>query len=175
MLTFRCTQVVRRRLRLPRELPAAPPATTALGDWYIHLIRFGRQQIIMATSERSLLTAFLPARGLRETLVPNLQAAVFELLVALDVPADTSRREVLAMSPAQYGCATNRRVLSSMNRLALDASWALDRYRNPLALALHLSNTPMSALGTKKGTYGYPDKRTRQLLQLDASNVGPSH
>ena len=175
MLTFRCTQVVRRRLRLPRELPAAPLATTALGDWYIHLIRFGRQQVIMATSERSLLTVFLPARGLRETMVPNLQAAVFELLVALDVPADTSRREVLSMSPAHYGCATNRRVLSSMNRLVLDASWALDRYSNPLALALHLSDTPMSALGTKKGTYGYPDKVTRQLLQLDASNVGTGH
>lgn len=175
MLTFRCTQVVRRRLRLPRELPAAPPATTALGDWYIHLIRFGRQQIIMATSERSLLTVFLPARGLRETLVPNLQAAVFELLVALGVPADTSRREVFSMSPAHYGCATNRRVLSSMNLLALDASWALDRHSNPLALALFLSDTPMSALGTKKGTYGYHDKRTRQLLQLDASNVGRGH
>ena len=126
----------------------------------------------MATSERSLLTVFLPACGLRETMVPNLQPAVFKLLVALDVPADTSRREVLLVSPAHYGCATNRRVSSSMNRLALDASWALDRHSNAVALALHLSDTPMSARGTKKGTYGYPDKRTRQLLQLDASSVG---
>ena len=175
MLTLRCTQVIRRRLRLPQELPVALPATTALGDWYIHLLRLGRQQIIMATSERSLLTVFLPARGLREALLPNLQAAVFELLLALDVPADISRREVLAMSPASYGSAINRRVLSSMSRLAMDASWALDRYSDPLALALHLSDTPMSALGVKKGAYGYPDKVTRQLLELHAPAAGAGH
>jgi hypothetical protein len=174
-ITLRCTQVVRRRLRLSGDLPAAPGTTAALGDWYIHLVRFGRQQVILATSERSLLTVFLPARDLRDSLVPNLQTAVFELLLLLDVPAGAARAEVQAMSPASFGIAINRRVLGSMNQLAHDASWVAGRYSDPLALALHLSNTPMSALGAKKGDYGYPDKVTQQLMQLHLPAKGAGH
>ena len=131
--------------------------------------------IVEAAGERSLLTVFLPARGLREALVPNLREAVFELLLALGVPTSIGRREVLAMSPVHYGGGTNRSVLSSMNRLVLDVSWALARYSNPLALALHPSDTPKSALGAKKGAHGYPDKVARQLLELHAPNVGAAN
>ena len=100
-ITLRCTQVVRRRLQLTRELPESPPATTALGDWYVNLIRFGRQQIIMATSERSLLTVFVSARQLRELLLPSLQAVVFEVLIQLGVPVADTQAEVQAMMSSQ--------------------------------------------------------------------------
>jgi hypothetical protein len=45
-------------------------------DWYVHLVRFGRSEFAVATSERSLLTVLLAARGLRAGLAPNLRAAV---------------------------------------------------------------------------------------------------
>src|SRR5258706_834415 len=51
------------------------PPTSALGDWYVNLVQIGRQQVVLATSERSLLSVLFPARGLRQTLVLNLQAA----------------------------------------------------------------------------------------------------
>ena len=174
-ITLRCTQAVRRRLHLPRELPEAPPATTARGDWYVNLFRIGRQQIIMATSEQSLLTVFLSARQLRESLLPNLQAAVFEVLIPLGVPAAAARAEVQAMSPATFCVATNRRVLGSMNRFEIDASWATERISEPLELALHLADTPMSALGAKKGGHGWPDKVTLQLMELHYAKAGASH
>jgi hypothetical protein len=52
----------------------------------VHLARFGRQQIVLATSERSLLTVLIPAQQLRNSIEANLQAAVAELLTALRVP-----------------------------------------------------------------------------------------
>jgi hypothetical protein len=64
------------RLHLPKDLPEPLPSTCALADWYVHLVRFGRSEFAVGTSERSLLTVLLAARGLRTGLAPNLRAAV---------------------------------------------------------------------------------------------------
>jgi len=103
-------------------IPEPPPSTGRLGDWYVHLVRFGRPEFAIATNERSLLTVLLPARALRTTLAPNLRAAVGSLLESLDVPREAVAREIAAMEPVAFGRATNRRVLGSMNDLAFQAS-----------------------------------------------------
>jgi len=71
VLTLRCTQRVRARLRLPEHLPEASASSGALGDWYVHLVRLGRSEFAIATSERCLLTMLLPIRELRTSLVPT--------------------------------------------------------------------------------------------------------
>src|ERR1700731_4252224 len=76
MLSLCCTKVIRDRLRLPPQLPAPVQPSTRLGNWYVHLARFGHQQIVLATSERSLLTVLLPARQLRAGIEISFQAAV---------------------------------------------------------------------------------------------------
>lgn len=86
MLSLCCTRAVRDRLHLAAQLPAPVKPSTRLGNWYVHLARFGRQQIVLATSERSLLTVLIPAQQLRNSIEANLQAAVAELLTALRVP-----------------------------------------------------------------------------------------
>ncbi len=83
MTALNCTQKLRRRLRLPEAVHKTLPPTNALGDWTVNLIQFGRLQLVMATSERSLLTVLVPARELRKSLQPNLLAAVRNLLLAL--------------------------------------------------------------------------------------------
>jgi hypothetical protein len=67
---------MRDRLRLRTPLAAPVQPSTRLGNWYVHLARFGHQQIVLATSERSLLTVLLPARQLRASIEINFQAAV---------------------------------------------------------------------------------------------------
>ena len=94
MITLYCTQKVRKRLKLAATPTGSSPPTTALGDWYVNLVRFGRQQVVMATSERSLLTVLLPARDLRQSLVPNLQSAVQQLLTVLGIPPEAVSREL---------------------------------------------------------------------------------
>ena len=164
MVTLRCTQVIRGRLHLPKDLPEPPPSTCALGDWYVHLVRFGRSEFAVATSERSLLTVLFAARGLPSGLAPNLRAPVGALLVALDVDRESVAREIAAMEPIAFGRTTNRRVLGSMNDLAFQASVHLARGDDLLALSRRLAETPLSAIGARRGDLGYPVKIARGLL-----------
>ena len=165
MVTLRCTRSVRDRLHLPRQTgPEPPPSTGRLGDWYVHLVRFGRPEFAIATSERSLLTVLFPARALRTTLVSNLHAAVGSLLESLGVSGEALAREIAAMEPVTFGRATNRRVLGSMNELAFQASVLLARGDDLLTISRRLADTPMSAIGTKQGDYGYPGKIACELL-----------
>jgi hypothetical protein len=168
VLTLRCTQSVRERLGLAIQLPEPAPSCTVLGAWYLHLIRLGRQQFVMATSERSLLTVLLPARDLRRTVAYNLRRSVRDLLVALDVPLDAVHGEIASMEPIAYANAVNHRIIGSINEFA----YQLDAYANdtndPLKLALKLCETPMSVVGSKS-MYGIPRNIARELLSLPYS------
>jgi hypothetical protein len=163
VLTLRCTQVVRKRLGLAGSLrePALPG--TLLGAWYLHLIRVGPQQVVMATSERSLLTVLLPADEIRRTVASNLRVALRDLLVALEIPLDAVQREIALMDPTTFASAVNRRVIGSMN----DFAYQLDAYvgdtNDPLELALKLCETPMSAIGSES-SYAIPKDIARELL-----------
>lgn len=164
---MRCTRVVRDRLHLPRQtVPEPPPSTGRLGDWYVHLVHFGRPEFVIATSERSLLTVLFPARALRTTLVSNLRAALASLLESLGVSGEAVAREVAAMESVSFGRATNRRVLGSMNELAFLASVLLARGEDLPTVSRRLADTPMSAIGTKQGDYGYPGKIACELLTM---------
>ena len=71
------------------------------------------------------------------------------------------------MELVTFGRATNRRVLGSMNELAFQASvllaWGGD---DLLTISRRLADTPMSAIGTKQGDYGYPGKIACELLTM---------
>jgi hypothetical protein len=163
MLSLCCTKIVRDRLRLPAQLAAPVQPSTRLGNWYIHLARFGRNQIVLATSERSLLTVLLPARQLRERIEISFQAALAELLAALQLPAQVVSRELAAVKPISFAAASNRRVIGSMNEYAWQLGSYLARTADLLELSLQLNNTPMSAVGSKS-SYGFPDEVARDLL-----------
>jgi hypothetical protein len=163
VITLCCTQKVRRRLAVPSEPFAPLEPTTRLGNWYVNLVNFGRQQLVLATSERSLLTVILPAHGLRETLEGNLKTAVGQLLTALGIPADIVSRELAEMTPSVVAPAANRRVMGSMNEFAFHLGFRMERSGDPLVLALELSDTPMSAMGSKSH-YGIPRQVARELL-----------
>jgi len=166
MLTLCCTQKVRDRLKLSTDLPPPAPATTALGNWYVNLIRYGRYQIILATSERSLLTLMFPAKELRDSLELNIQVGLRALLHALDVPHAAIDREIGEMQFFMYGKASNRRVLGSMNEFAFMLGHYMQDTNDPLALALRLADTPMRTLGGagKWKDFGVPNDVAIDLL-----------
>jgi hypothetical protein len=163
MLTLRCTQVVRKRLALAGSLPEPALPGTLLGAWYLHLIRVGPQQVVMATSERSLLTVLLPAEELRRSVASNLRLALRDLLVALEIPLDAVQREIALMDPIAFGNAVNRRVIGSMNDFAYQLDAYVGETSDPLELALKLCETPMSAIGSQS-SYGIPKDIARELL-----------
>jgi hypothetical protein len=163
MLSLCCTKVIRDRLHLPAQLPSPVQPSTRLGNWYVHLARFGHQQIVIATSERSLLTVLLPARQLRESIEISFQAAVAELLDALQLPTQIVKRELAAIQPISFAAASNRRVIGSMNEFARQVESDLTRTGDPLHLSMRLGETPMSAVGSKDN-YGLPNEVARDLL-----------
>jgi hypothetical protein len=163
MLSFCCTKVIRDRLGLPPQLSAPVKPSTRLGNWYLHLARFGAQQIVLATSERSLLTVLLPARQLRENIEISFQTALADLLAALQLPVQIVARELAAMQPISFAAASNRRVIGSMNEYVWQLGSYLTRTGDPLELSLQLNKTPMSAVGSKSN-YGFPEEVARDLL-----------
>jgi hypothetical protein len=123
----------------------------------------GIKQIVIATSERSLLTVLLPARQLRDSIESGFQAAVAELLGALQLPTKIVSRELAAVQPISFAAASNRRVIGSINEFARQIESDLTRIRDPLHLSLRLAETPMSAVGSK-AYYGLPSEVARDLL-----------
>jgi hypothetical protein len=158
VITLCCSRVVRSRLGIAERPPAALEPTTRLGNWYVHLVRLGPRQCVLATSERSLLTVILPARAVRTTIEGNLRIAVGQLLTALDVPMEIVSCELMEMQPMLVAPATNRRVLGSMNELAFHLGVG-----DPIDMAVSLSGIPMSAVGSKSH-YGIPREVARELL-----------
>jgi len=163
-VTLRCTRLLCDRLKLPRPIPDPPSSTGRLGDWYAHVVRFGRPEFVIATSERSLLTVLFPARAVRATLAPKLRSAVALLLEQIGVSAEIVADEVAAMGQVKFGRAISRRVLGSMNELAFHASVRFAHGEDLVSIASQLSDIPMSAIEIMPGHCGYPAETARELL-----------
>jgi hypothetical protein len=167
MITLCCSQKVRKRLGLPDKMPPPRPSTGVLGNWYVSLHHFGKHQVVMATSERSLISVVFPARELRKTLEGNLRTGLHEVLLALGVDPSLILRELKEMETTTYSSTTNRRVIGSMNELSMHLGLELERTGDPLALALYLAHIPMFALkGQGADTHPFPDIVTRELFGL---------
>jgi hypothetical protein len=115
LVLLRCTAKLLKRLKLDKEPLKDPgPSTTALGDWYANIIYMGRQPLILAVSERSLLSLLMPARDL-DHLPGHLTRTLIEKLQRMGVPETTISQEVSKMDPVIYAKTANRSVLGSMN------------------------------------------------------------
>ncbi len=173
MITLRCTQKVLRRLGITGSMPEPAAPTNALGDWYVNLLHVGHKQMVMATSERSLLTVLLPARDLRESLVPNLCDVTYMLLLEIGVDKERAAREVEAMQPADFARTDSRSVLGSMNDFAVAVGWHMQDRLRPMEIMLRLAETPMSAIREGGRDFGWPAAAARALLGVpDARPAG---
>ena len=167
MITLCCTQKLLRRLRIAKPEAEGVPPTNTLGNWYANLIQVGRVQMVMATSERSLLTVLMPAADLRKSLVPNLCQAVDLLLRELGVDPLRVAAEVEAMREVRIGRTVSRSVLGSMNDLSRLLEWDVRDGRPPMEIMLRLAAVPMTGVVLKDGSHGFPEDAPRMLLGLE--------
>lgn len=167
MITLCCTQKLLRRLNVTKPEAVTIPPTNALGNWYANLIHVGRVQLVMATSERSLLTVLLSATDLRKSLLPNLCDAVQLLLKELGVDQSRAATEVEAMREVRIGRTESRSVLGSMNDLARMLDWDVRDGRSRMEIMLRLAKIPMTGVLLKDGSHGFPEDATRMLLGID--------
>lgn len=164
MITMCCTQKLLRRLRIAKPEAIAMPPTNALGNWYVNLIYIGRTQMVIATSERSLLTVLLPAADLCNSLVMNLVDTTYLLLQEIGIDSACAEREAEAMQPALIARTESRSVLASMNDFSLSLDWYWSDGLVPMEIMLRFAATPKSALMLEGGPTGNPAEITRALL-----------
>ena len=164
MITLCCTQKLLRRLRIAKPKAVSMPPTNALGNWYANLIYIGRVQMVMATSERSLLTVLLPGADLRKFLVAHLGDMTHLLLQEIGIDPHFAAREIDAMQPALIARTDSRSVLASMNDFALALDWYLRDGLAPMEIMLRFAETPKSVLMSEGRPYGNPADVTRALL-----------
>jgi hypothetical protein len=155
LFALRCTQKLLDRLNVAPDPEPAPPVTV-LGDWYANLLRAGRNQVVLAVSERTLLPVVVSARDGR-CLVQRLSEALELMLTAVGVPGNDAIAELGAMQRWTIGKTANRRVLGSLNDLAFQLQAGLLDFpdRTLQAQSLWLAKTPLKIIN-----YGAPDQAT---------------
>ena len=167
MITLCCTQKLLRRLHVTKaEAPAVRP-TNVLGNWYANLTCIGRVQMVMATSECTLLTVLLPTVDLRKSMLPNLCDAVYPLLQELGIDPVRAAAEVEAMRGVRIGRTESRCVLGSMNDLLRMLDWDVREGHLPMEIMLRLAEIPMTGIVNKEGSHGIPDDATRKLFGIE--------
>ena len=161
---IRATQKVLKRLGASGHAEPGPP-TTALGDWYVNLIHPGRAQLVLCTSERSLLCVVLRAQRLKSDLLLQLREGLSEVLSGLDVPAARIADEMDHMSEPVIARTASRSVLGSMKDFAYILGYRLRMHPEAslTALSLELCRIPCRPL---KGRYdtAFPQDVARRLL-----------
>jgi hypothetical protein len=166
VFALRCTQKLLGRVNAAPGLEPASP-DTVLGDWYANLVRFGRTQLVLAVSERTLLPVVVPAKDGR-TVARRVADALEPMLVSIGVPAEAVIAERDAMRDVVIAKTASRRVLGSLNDLAFQLQVGLNHFpdRTLLEHSLWLAQTPLKLI-----EYGAPDRATvaafatRQALQ----------
>ena len=169
---IRATRKVLRRVGVSTPGDVGPP-TTALGDWYANLVHVGQTQLVLCTSDRSLLSVVLPARGLKAALHSSLCEGVADVLAALGVPSEFIARELNEMASVVISRTASRSVLGSMNDFAfmLGVHVRMEPDAPLKALSLKLCRSPCEPLSARYDR-PFPDRVARRLLGCEERPAG---
>jgi len=163
VFTLRPTARLARRLKHAPALDT-PPATMRLGDWYANLVHVGRQQLVLAISEKTLLPLVVPAAPVAG-LADRIRARLGEVLTAYGIEREVIEGETAAMAEIAYGKTTSRQLLGVLVELARLLPFDLEQTATLLETSLRLAETPCGPL--YKTAHSFPDRTTVALLAGD--------
>ncbi len=128
------------------EPAAVPPEpTTLLGDWTANLLHAGRQQLVLAVSDTTLLPVLVPAAPIT-TLMPRFRVALGHVLAFMGVTREMTEREDAEMEDVAYARTNSKQVLGVMVDFAKMLPHFLDHGDQLLGASLRLAQTPCSPL-----------------------------
>lgn len=151
MVTLRCTKKLRERVG--RHVPMLETRGTGethpptLADWTANVVVIGRQHLVLAVNDTTLLPVVWPIAPAK-TALPRFAAAAGDVLLAMGIDRQRVLAEAAAMSDVAVGPTNNRRVLGTMN----DFAWLMEAYvvgRSLTAVALLLAEAPCSPIGMR--------------------------
>lgn len=161
VFAIRCTQTLLKRLAAHPNDSDESEATTVLGDWYVNTLNVGRLRLLLCCSERSLLTAIIPAAPLR-TFPERLEQAVARILTGLPITASAIARERKEMTRHRFDRTRSRHVLGSMN----DFAFLAEEYIRDDGLGLDLERVAgmLNGVPCRPIRYQSPDRLTPALF-----------
>jgi antitoxin component of MazEF toxin-antitoxin module len=160
LVALRCTQRLLKRLRVDRAPKGPGEAANALGHWYANVLTINRTPLVLAISERSLLSVVLPGAPFN-SLVIRFPSALAQLLHALTIPEDQVAAEVASMSSLTIAATASRQLVGCLTQYAFELSSHF--YYEPQATLVErqiwLSDNISSAI-----RYSAPHELARELL-----------
>ncbi len=158
MILFRCTQRALKRFRLtPESTPPVP--TSRLGAWYVNLLNYGAQRLVICLSERTLLPVLLPARN--SEFPVRFGQYLLPVLLGIGIPELLAREEAAAATDHIIARTASRQMLGTLNDFSRCATHRMED-RALLETALALAEMPSKSLH-----YDSPDRVTRGVFGLD--------
>jgi len=143
MFTLRATGALLARWKVRPE-PEPPRCETVLGDWFATFARYGRRQLLIAMSGKTLLPIVLDVAPARE-LVPCLSIELMKVLVTLGAPDDAINAELAKMTEVTIAKTNDRRVVGSLTEFQRLAETTVVRGQGPTAASRYLAHTPCRA------------------------------
>lgn len=175
MIVLRATQKVLGLLRQSGRGPGA--SDTALGDWYVNRIVIDRQPLLLLVSERSLLSAIVPARDVRG-LPERLAAIVAARLRRLGIDDAIVAAEIETMSVVVVAKTVDRAVTGQMVDFAKSLPYYLPvsewSHTDLCAAEDQLAETPCRS-SRRFGDVIWPREAARRLLTSTWSGRGVVH
>ncbi len=115
MVILRCTKKLQARLPTrSAEGNDQALSDTRLGDWTAHLFFIGRQQIVLAVNNKTLLPVLLPIAP-SKTFIARFVEAAGEMMIALGIDRQKVLAEMSGMNEWVVTTTNDRRVLGTIN------------------------------------------------------------
>ena len=133
------------RVRQPLS-SVVPGPTTALGNWYAHVL-FWTSQVALLVNERALLPVLMPLAP-AATLAARFPAQLATVLHELGANVQFVDSEIDAMAEMVISNTANRSIVGVMNEFAFLADGYREYLQEPdlLALTIKLGGTPCGPL-----------------------------
>jgi hypothetical protein len=117
MINLKCTKKLAKYLDI-KLCTDSVPCDTVLGNWYANIIDSAVGDVFLFVNERSLLTVVVPACNVTQALVSFTQR-VYQQLLMIGVSELSVKKELLSFSKIQLTKTNSRRILGTMNEMAL--------------------------------------------------------
>lgn len=167
-MILRCTKKLRDELKLAgKDLLGAEPTPPRLDEWFCDLLRIDRQKYVLCTHARTLFSIVLPQLRRADLVhLPTMLAGTVAGAMESEGFEPASIESVVSLNELRYGRTNSRRVLGSMNDIAIQYLVDVESHGNAGSLrgltGKRLNRNPLSAIG-----YRYAVDVMRGEVSLD--------
>ena len=163
MIALRCT---RKLLQLLGGDPVdcVPEATTALGNWYGNVVPTVAGELVVLANERTLLSVAVPVQMV-DRLLTEFPARAYNLLRMIGVPTEFAQQECAELETVMLARTESRRVLGSLNEIALHYQMIAERDGGRRALSLSAVERQLARFLHSPLNYVHPADIARELLK----------